>query len=191
VLNLMRRRHTREDYLDLVARLRDAVPTIQLSTDVIIGFPGETEDDFAQTLSLAEAVRFHSMFSFKYSERPNTLASKRLTDDVPEGEKTRRIVLLQRMQKDIQQALHEQSIDRTVEVLVDGVSRRRDWELSGRTTGNTVVNFAGDPSWMGRTIPVRIRRAGAFSVWGEVVGADMSVHAAHRDSGREDSLSPR
>lgn len=166
VLQLMRRRHTREDYLDLVARLRDAVPNIQLSTDVIVGFPGETAEDFEQTLSLAEAVRFHSMFSFKYSPRPNTLATKRMPDDVTEEEKTRRIVTLQRMQKRIQQSLHEQAIGRTVEVLVDGVSRRRDWELSGRTTGNTVVNFAGRPEWIGRLIPVHIRRAGAFSVWG-------------------------
>jgi tRNA-2-methylthio-N6-dimethylallyladenosine synthase len=169
VLQLMRRRHTREDYLDLVARLRDAVPHIQLSTDVIVGFPGETADDFEQTLSLADEVRFHSMFSFKYSERPSTLASKRMPDNVSEEEKTRRIVVLQRMQKRIQQLLHERAVGSRVDVLVDGVSRRREWELSGRTTGNTVVNFAGQPDWIGKTVPVHVRRAGAFSLWGEVV----------------------
>ena len=77
VLQAMRRRHTREEYLELVARLREAIPGIALSTDMIVGFPGETEADFEETLSLTSRSRFHSMFSFKYSERPNTLAAKR------------------------------------------------------------------------------------------------------------------
>ena len=106
VLRAMRRRHTREDYLDLVERLRAAVPGLAISTDMIVGFPGETEDDFRETLTLAERVRFSSMFSFKYSERPNTLASKRLKDDVPEDVKGRRLTELQELQKQIQWSLH-------------------------------------------------------------------------------------
>ena len=98
VLSAMRRRHSREHYLHLVDRLREAVPDIALSTDMIVGFPGETREDFEETLTLTTAVRFHSMFSFKYSPRPNTLALKRLPDDVPDEEKTRRIVELQRLQ---------------------------------------------------------------------------------------------
>ena len=78
VLAMMRRRHTREEYLDLVARIRAAIPNVQLSTDMIVGFPGETEADFEETLSLTEAVGYHSIYSFKYSERPNTLASRRM-----------------------------------------------------------------------------------------------------------------
>jgi tRNA-2-methylthio-N6-dimethylallyladenosine synthase len=167
MLQRMRRRHTREQYLELVARIREAVPNIQLSTDMIVGFPGETEAEFEDTLSLTRAVRFHSMFSFKYSERPNTLASKRLQDDVPEEEKTRRIRALQLLQRDIQQELHEASIGRRVEVLVDSRSRRRDWEVSGRTSGNTVVNLPGRPDWVGRFVDVEIKRAGPNSVWGE------------------------
>src|SRR4030095_15030383 len=120
--------------------IRCAIPNVQLSTDMIVGFPGETDSDFDETLSLTEAVQYHSMFSFKYSERPNTLASRRMPDDIPEEEKTRRIVDLQQLQRRIQQALHEASVGRTVDVLVDSQSRRRD-ELSGRTSGNTVVNF--------------------------------------------------
>jgi tRNA-2-methylthio-N6-dimethylallyladenosine synthase len=166
VLKAMRRRHSREEYLDLVARLRDALPDLQLSTDMIVGFPGETADDFEQTLSLTEAVGYHSMFSFKYSPRPNTLAAQRMTDDVPEAEKTRRIVALQALQKGIQQRLHAASVGRTVEVLVDTTSRRRAWELAGRTTGNTVVNLPGQPEWLGRFVNVTIERAGAFGVWG-------------------------
>jgi tRNA-2-methylthio-N6-dimethylallyladenosine synthase len=168
VLNLMRRRYTREQYLETIAKIREAIPNIQLSTDMIVGFPGEQPEDFEETLSLTEAVGYHSMFSFKYSERPNTLASKRMPDDVTEAEKTRRIVALQAMQRRIQWSLFEQAVGRTVEVLVDHTSRRRDWELSGRTSGNTVVNFPGDPSLVGRIVPVTIRRAGPNSVWGEM-----------------------
>jgi tRNA-2-methylthio-N6-dimethylallyladenosine synthase len=169
VLAAMRRRHTREDYLDLVARLRDTIPDLALSTDMIVGFPGETDGDFAQTLSLTEAARYHSMFSFKYSPRPNTLALKRMPDDVPDEEKTRRIVALQALQKRIQGNLFEAAIGRVEPVLVDATSRRRDWELSGRTSGNTVVNFPGDPSWVGRTVQVRITGANPNSLKGEAV----------------------
>jgi len=167
VLGLMRRRHTREDYLDLVARIREAIPKVQLSTDMIVGFPGETGADFEETLSLTSAVRYHSMFSFKYSERPNTLASKRMPDDVSEAEKTRRIVALQALQRSIQSDLFQRSIGSTHQVLVDATSRRREWELTGRTSGNTVVNFPGPPEWLGQLVDVTIRRAGPNSVWGE------------------------
>ena len=128
------------------------MPDIALSTDMIVGFPGETDADFEETLSLTSAVRYHSMFSFKYSPRPNTLALKRLPDDVTEEEKTRRIVALQALQRDIQGELYRQAIGREEQVLVESRSRRRDWELSGRTSGNTVVNFAGDPDWIGRIV---------------------------------------
>ncbi|MBP7779018.1 MAG: tRNA (N6-isopentenyl adenosine(37)-C2)-methylthiotransferase MiaB [Acidobacteria bacterium] len=166
VLKAMRRRHTRAEYLTLIEKLRLTLPDLQLSTDMIVGFPGETDDDFAETLSLTADVRFHSMFSFKYSPRPNTLAAQRMADDVPEVEKTRRIVALQALQKGIQAELHEASVGKTVNVLVDTTSRRRAWELAGRTSGNTVVNFPGDESWLGTVVPVIIERAGAYGVWG-------------------------
>jgi tRNA-2-methylthio-N6-dimethylallyladenosine synthase len=169
VLAAMRRRHTREDYLDLVARLRNEIPDIALSTDMIVGFPGETAGDFEETLSLVSTVRYHSMFSFKYSERPNTLASKRMPDDVPEAEKTRRIVELQALQKEIQTGIHEAAVGQIVPVLVDAVSRKREWELSGRTGGNTVVNFPGDRAWLGRTMDVRITEGWPNSLRGEAV----------------------
>lgn len=171
ILQAMRRRHTREDYLELVGRLRRALPRIQLSTDMIVGFPGETDQDFADTMSLTQQAQFHSMFSFKYSPRPNTLAAQRMPDDVPEVEKTRRIMALQAAQKEIQEQLNAALIGRTVEVLVDTTSRRRDWELAGRTTGNTVVNFPGDAAWVGSMVDVTVERAGAFGVWGRPVAA--------------------
>jgi tRNA-2-methylthio-N6-dimethylallyladenosine synthase len=173
VLTAMRRRYSRESYLALVARLREEIPALAVTTDMIVGFPGETAEEFDETLSLTAAVRYHSMFSFKYSERPKTLAAKRHKDTVPEDEKTRRIVALQQLQREIQLELHEGMVGQTFDVLVDAASRRRSWELSGRTSGNTVVNLPGEADWIGRTVPVTIRRAGPNSVWG-VVGPNFS-----------------
>jgi tRNA-2-methylthio-N6-dimethylallyladenosine synthase len=178
VLKAMRRRHSREEYLELVGRIREAVPGIALSTDLIVGFPGETAEDFGDTMSMLDAVRYHSVFSFKYSPRPNTLAAKRMPDDVADAEKTRRIVALQARQREIQLALNEQAVGTVAEVLVDSASRRRDWEVAGRTAGNTVVNFAvpsdtgedGAGRWVGRMVSVRITRAGPHSLGGELDG---------------------
>ncbi len=166
VLRAMRRRHTREDYLRLVDDLRAAVPDIAISTDMIVGFPGETTEDFDDTLSLVRVVRFSGMFSFKYSERPNTLASRRMPDDVPEDEKGRRLAELQEVQKAIQLAANQAAVGRVFDVLVDSASRRLADEVAGRTSGNAVVNLPGPHSWLGRTVPVEIRRAGPNSLWG-------------------------
>jgi tRNA-2-methylthio-N6-dimethylallyladenosine synthase len=168
----MRRRYTRESYLDLVAMLREMVPGIALTTDMIIGFPGETDADFEETMSLTRMVRYESMFSFKYSPRPNTLALKRYSDDVAAQEKTRRIVALQALQKEIQFELHNAAVGSEVSVLVDSVSRRRDCELSGRTHGNSVVSFPGPPEWLGEIKRVRITRAGPFILDGRPVELD-------------------
>ena len=177
ILRAMKRRHSREEYLDLISLLRETVPEIQISTDVIIGFPGESQKDFESTLSLVEQVGYHSMFSFKYSPRPNTLASKRMRDDVAEEEKTTRIVNLQSLQKKIQTELNRKAIGKTVEVLIDTVSDRGKTELSGRTSGNTVVSFPPLDaekekftinSWVGRLAKVNVKRAGPHSLWGEM-----------------------
>ncbi len=170
VLAAMRRRYTRESYLDLVHRIRERLPEVALSTDMIVGFPGETAEDFEDTLSLVAAVGFHSIFSFKYSERPQTLAAQRLRDDIPDTEKTARIVALQQLQRAIQTGLNERLIGREVDVLIDAASRRRETELSGRTSSNVVVNLPGPAAWIGRTLPVRVERAGPHSVWGQAVG---------------------
>jgi tRNA-2-methylthio-N6-dimethylallyladenosine synthase len=176
VLAAMRRRHTREQYLDLVARIRDSIPGVTLSTDIIVGFSGETAADFEETMSLTATAQFHSMFSFKYSVRPNTLASKRMPDDVSGTEKTARIVALQSLQREIQTRLNEAAVGTVVDVLIDQAGRRRDGEVSGRTSGNMVVSFpvpSGSAlstrpvDWIGRTVPVTIRRAGPHNLSGE------------------------
>lgn len=168
VLKEMRRRYTRESYLELVERIRTLLPDVALSTDMIVGFPGETDADFEETLSLSRIARFNSMFSFKYSTRPNTLAAKRMPDDVPEAVKTERIVRLQALQRTIQEDINQAMVGTTVDVLIDSASRRRSTELSGRTSQNTVVNLPGEASWIGQTRPVHIERSGAYSVWGQV-----------------------
>ena len=189
ILQAMRRRHSREDYLALVERIRAHVRGVTLSTDVIVGFPGETDEDFEETLSLLDAVQYHSVFSFKYSPRPGTLAAKRMPDDVEDAEKTRRIVALQAAQRAIQLRLNEAEVGRSVEVLVDSVSRRGDEELAGRTDGNTVVNFRAPAdidaeaarSWLGRLVPVRVTRAGPHSLSGEVIEGSGGKGVAHVD----------
>jgi tRNA-2-methylthio-N6-dimethylallyladenosine synthase len=169
VLTAMRRRYSRESYLHLVDQVRQALPEVALSTDMIVGFPGETGVDFDETLSLTETVRFHSIFSAKYSPRPNTRAGRQLADDVAEEEKTRRIVALQALQRSVQSELNAQLVGREVEVLVDAASRRRETEVSGRTSGNLVVNLPGPAAWIGRTLRVRVERTGPYSAWGRAV----------------------
>jgi tRNA-2-methylthio-N6-dimethylallyladenosine synthase len=178
VLAAMRRRYTREQYLELLDRARVEIPGVTITTDLIVGFPGETADDFDQTLALLAAARYQSVFAFKYSPRPNTLASRRFHDPVPPAEKTARIVALQALQRAIQQELHEALVGAPITVLVEATSRRRRTELSGRSTGNTVVNFpvpADTPpsedaaAWIGREVRVRVERAGPHSVWGRII----------------------
>jgi tRNA-2-methylthio-N6-dimethylallyladenosine synthase len=175
VLRAMRRRYTRETYLALVDRVRAEIPEITLSTDIIVGFPGETPAEFEETMSLLERVRFHSVFSFKYSERPHTLAAKRLPDDVPEGEKARRLAVLQARQREIQEELHRTAVGRTFEVLLEAPSRRGVGELAGRTSGNVVVNVPGEPEWIGRMVDVLVTAAGPNSLRGRVVGGEVAV----------------
>jgi tRNA-2-methylthio-N6-dimethylallyladenosine synthase len=168
VLEAMRRRYTRDSYLELIGRIHASLPDVALSTDMIVGFPGETDADFEETMTLTAGVRYHSMFSFKYSPRPNTLAEKRMADDVSEDEKTRRIVALQALQREIQTGLNQAMVGKTALVLVDAASRRHERELSGRTSSNVVVNLPGPAGWIGRTVLVRVERAGPHSVWGQI-----------------------
>jgi tRNA-2-methylthio-N6-dimethylallyladenosine synthase len=166
ILKAMRRRYTRESYLDLVASIRETIPGVAVSTDMIVGFPGETEADFEETLSLTRVARFHSMYSFKYSPRPRTLAGQRYVDDVSEPDKSRRIVALQHLQRDIQSEILTAMVGQTCEVLVDGASRRRPDEWAGRTTGNTIVNFAAAirdgvrANLLGQFVAVRVTEGG-------------------------------
>ena len=166
VLERMRRGYGREDFLDLVERARERAPDLALSTDLIVGFCGETRREFEDTLTLLDEVRFSSVYSFKYSERPHTLASKRLPDDVPDAEKTERLIELQTRQREIQLALHRDLVGRRVEVLVEGPSRKGG-QLAGRGPDNRVVNFEGPSDAVGSFGEVEITGFGPNSLLGE------------------------
>jgi len=168
VLERMKRGYTREAYLELVRRLRDAVPGIALSTDLIVGFPGESEEDFAASLDLLREVRFANLFSFRYSPRPLTEAA-RLEDDVPLAVKARRLSELQALQKEIQAEIHADLVGRTLRVLALGRSKKDAAVFSGRDEALRVVNFTspGDPT--GGFVEVLVTGSGPYSLRGRTV----------------------
>lgn len=141
VLARMNRKYTRADYLAKVGQLRAVRPDIVLSTDLIVGFPGESEEDFAATMELLNMVRYDSAFSFKYSDRPFAVAAD-FPDKVEEEVKSRRLTLLQARQEEIGLDIRRQEIGRVVEVMVDSRSRAAGDQWSGRTSGNRIVNFS-------------------------------------------------
>ncbi len=175
VLAAMQRQYTRDDYMRRIEWLKASPRDISLSTDIIVGFPGETEEDFEQTLRLLEEVEYDQVFSFKYSVRPNTPA-ERMGDHIPEQEKSRRLAVLQEKQRGIQLRRNTAMIGRVLEVLVEGYnSGTGQW--IGRTTQNRVLNFVAQPrrdgsvpakeELYGRYLPVRVTRAGPNSLAGE------------------------
>jgi tRNA-2-methylthio-N6-dimethylallyladenosine synthase len=167
VLRLMNREYTREQYLERVATIRRAKRPISLTTDLIVGFPGETEADFEETLSLLDQVQFDGAFSFKFSPRPNTPALA-MNDGVPEEEKGRRLTVLQEKQRQIQLARNQTLVGSVVEVLVEGRSRPGQW--TGRASDNRIINFTSP--WtpnLGEYRRVQITGAGPNSLVGEEV----------------------
>ncbi len=170
VLRRMGRQYTRAHYLDVVAELRRVRPEISLTTDFIIGFPGETRDDFEQSLALLEQVRFMASFSFKYSPRPGTAAT-RLHDREPVSaeEASDRLRVLQEVQQRIQQESNLACVGRCFEVLVEQPSRHDPNQWMGRTSCFRAVNFPAAPSMAGELVQVRITQANPHSLQGEVV----------------------
>ncbi len=168
ILSLMRRGYTAAQYLNAVARLRTAMPDFALTSDVIIGFPTETEEDFEATRQLMETAAFDNTYIFKYSPRPNTPAAL-LQDDVPTAEKMRRNELLLDDQDVRGQRLNEATIGRTLEVLAEGVSLRNDQRWAGRSPGNKIVIFEHQPHIaIGDLVPVKITSAKPQALYGEV-----------------------
>ncbi len=169
VLKLMKRGHTIDEFKDKVRRLREIRPDISMSTDIIVGFPGEDEDCFEETMALVEDIGFDTSFSFIYSARPGTPASS-LADSTPREVKKAR---LQRLQATIEanaRRISRAMVGTVQTVLVDGVSRRNEAEIAGRTENNRVVNFPGHPRLIGRFVQVRITEALPNSLRGELVG---------------------
>jgi tRNA-2-methylthio-N6-dimethylallyladenosine synthase len=169
MLRRMKRLYTREKYLDTIARLRSAIPELHFSTDLIVGFPGETEKDFQETLSLVEEVNYGSLFAFKYSPRPGTSALRigDAVDDAVASERLQRLFDLHERMKRVRLASYE---GRIMPVLVEGPSRHDPAMLSGRTDDYWVVNFHGDPATpLGSILDVRIDSAQHHTLRGEAV----------------------
>ena len=168
VLKRMLRTYSREEYLEKIDGIRSSRREISLSTDIIVGFCGETDADFEQTLSLLDRVEYDQVFSFKYSPRPNTSAGG-WVDDVLEEQKGRRLAALQERQRQIQLRRNQALVGREFEVLVEGYHPKLG-QAVGRTTSNRVVNFAGDAGWVGRYVDVRVTAGGPNSLVGERAG---------------------
>ena len=171
VLRRMKRFYTRERYLEVISNLLRARPDLVMTTDVIIGFPGETEADFLDTMSLLEEVRFHTSFSFKYSPRPGTPALKLLDNAVADDVAQERLVRFQTRQREIAIEEHQKMVGSVQRVLVEGPSAHDEGVVCGRTSGFKTVNFPGSTEQVGRWVDVTITRGFANTLRGELLGA--------------------
>ncbi len=168
ILREMLRTYTREEYLEKVAMIREARRPISVTSDIIVGFPGETEEDVEETLSLLDAAQYDGVFAFQYSPRPNTTA-QHMPDAIPEEEKGRRLARVMDRQREIQRARNEALIGQTFEVLVDGASRRPD-QWSGRCSSNHILNFTSPQNnLLGEYVQVRVSSASPNCLVGEHV----------------------
>ena len=168
ILAMMKRNHTTREYKSVIRRLRAARPGLSLSADFIIGFPGETDADFEQTMALIEDIGFDHSFSFIYSQRPGTPAAG-FPDDVQQDVKKVRLARLQQRIGAMAAAISQEMVGNIERILVEKVSRKRDDQLSGRTENNRVVNFDASPDLIGRFVDVRITEALPNSLRGEIV----------------------
>ena len=170
ILAAMKRNYTTLEYKSRIRKLRKVRPNISLSSDFIIGFPGETDEDFKATMDLIDEIGFDHSFSFIYSKRPGTPAAS-LPDDVPMEVKKERLRILQTRITQQAQAISQTMVGTTQTVLVTGISKKNDKELSARTENNRVVNFRGEPILIGKMITVTITEAKPNSLRGELINA--------------------
>jgi len=172
VLARMRRGYTRDEYLSRIDRLRRRCPNVALSTDIIVGFPGETDAEFADTLEMLRQVEYDEIFSFVYSPRPQTVSAKIYNDDVAEELKKARLQQVQTLQREISLRKNRETIGNVEEILVDGKSRLKNGQIMGRTRANRIVNLTGEETLVGSLLPVRITGATANSLIGEELTAE-------------------
>ncbi len=198
ILKKMNRKYTRESYLERVDKLRQVRPDIAITSDMIVGFPGETRADFEETLDLIKKVEFDGLFAFIYSERPNAPASA-FPDQIDLKEKKERLQKLLDLQEGFTKKKNEALVGKSEFVLVEGLSKKQnepgsedrlhDFQLTGRTSGNKIVNFVGDDTgvcgndvFTGRIVNVRIEKAFAHSLWGKALKSDFPCHGLKGDA---------
>ena len=168
ILKEMNRKHTKEDYLKIVNKLKNADENISISTDIIVGFPGETEEDFLDTLDVVKKVKFDQIYMFIYSKRVGTRAEK-MEDNTPEEEKVRRLERIKEIYEEYLPENNKKMIGKTYKVLVEGVSKNNDKLLTGRTSQNKVVIFDGDKSNIGEIVNVEILSEHLWYLKGKIV----------------------
>ena len=168
VLKVMNRVYTKEQYLELVEKMKERIPNVKFSTDIIVGFPGETEEDFEDTLDVVRKVKFEQIFMFIYSRRKGTPADK-MENQVPEEVKHKRFDRLKALYEEILKQNNDEYIGTTENILVEGYSKTNDKLLTGRTDTNKVIVFEGDSSLIGKTIPVKIVSEHMWYLRGEVI----------------------
>jgi tRNA-2-methylthio-N6-dimethylallyladenosine synthase len=168
ILELMNRTYTQQEYLLLCKQLRQYIPGLVLTTDIIVGFPTETEDDFEDTLRVLKTVEFDAAFTFKYSERKNTIAERRYPDDVAEEIKTSRITKLVGLQRKISYQKNQQELGKIYEVLVEGAGKKPG-QLVGRNDGNKIVAFSGQNQKAGDWVQVKINEVTPNTLIGTLV----------------------
>lgn len=168
ILKIMARKYTREQYLELIRKIKAAIPDVALTTDIIVGYPNETEEQFEETLSLYREVGFESAYTFIYSPREGTPAAK-MEDNVPMEVKKARLQRLNDLVNELSAKALKQYEGQIVEVLVDGESKNNPDVLAGYTTKNKLVNFTGPKSAIGKIVKVKITEAKTWSLNGEMV----------------------
>ncbi len=171
VLKAMKRGYTREKYLDLIAQVRRNIKDVSLSTDIICGFPGETEEDFEQTMALVRNVRYESAFMYYYSPRQGTEAAN-LGNQIPEKERKERLARLIELQNNIALEESQKQLHREVEVLVDSISSKRETHVAGKTRSGRVVDFPGNKSLIGSYVKVRIEKARIWTLSGKLLNQE-------------------
>ncbi len=169
VLRVMRRGYTRREYIEKIEAIKGARKEISITGDMIVGFPGETDDDFNETMSLVAEVEYDGLYIFKYSPRPRTPAAA-YADSIPEEVKTERFLRLQELNDRIQKRRYERYLGRTVEVLVEGTSSRSPSDYTGHTRCNKVVNFPAAAEALGKLVNVKITEVKSHSLYGEMAG---------------------
>ena len=169
VLGRMRRGYTRQEYVERIQRLRERCPKVALSTDIIVGFPGETDAEFERTLELLNQLEYDEIFSFMYSPRPQTISAKIYDDAILEDVKKDRLRRVQKLQQEISLRKNRQRIGEREEILVDGPSKLKNGQLMGRTRSNRIVNVTGSERLIGQLVPVQVISATANSLLGEIM----------------------
>ena len=169
ILKLMRRGHKRSDYLARIERIKNSSRRLALTSDIIVGFPGETDEDFQQTIELVKECEYDSLYIFKYSKRVGTPAAE-FHDNVPETEKTARFIELEKAHRAAQEKIYRSYVGRTLSVLAERQSSRSEKDLSGHSTCHKVVNFQGDSSLEGEIVDVLVTAAKTNSLYGTLVG---------------------